>query len=75
MLNKRLGLDMAGSLKLELDADLYTDEDLLTGMAAPEDVKPDTVGAMVMLNHTSDITPGVRQCPGNWSHALMSHIL
>ncbi|KAL4240937.1 btaf1 RNA polymerase II [Mactra antiquata] len=32
MLNKRLGLDMAGNLKLEMDKDLFTDEDLLTGI-------------------------------------------
>ena len=32
MLNKRLGLDMAGNLKLGIDADIFTDDDLLTGI-------------------------------------------
>ncbi|XP_060582986.1 TATA-binding protein-associated factor 172-like [Ruditapes philippinarum] len=32
MLNKRLGLDVAGNLQLDIDKDLYSDEDLLTGM-------------------------------------------
>ncbi|WAQ95248.1 BTAF1-like protein [Mya arenaria] len=42
MLNKKLGLDMAGNLKLGLDTDLYTDEDLLTGMKKEDETKPDT---------------------------------
>ena len=32
MLNKRLGLDMAGNLKLGIDTDIFSDEDLLTGI-------------------------------------------
>lgn len=32
MLNKKLGLDMAGSLKLGLDGDLFSDEDLKSGL-------------------------------------------
>ena len=32
MLNKRLGLDMAGNLKLGIDSDIFSDEDLLTGI-------------------------------------------
>ncbi|XP_052235352.1 TATA-binding protein-associated factor 172-like isoform X2 [Dreissena polymorpha] len=42
MLNRRLGLDMAGSLKLGLDQDLYTDDDLLTGMGQEPDAIPGT---------------------------------
>lgn len=43
MLNKKLGLDMAGALKLDLDKDLYTDEDLLTGMETDNSQRPDVV--------------------------------
>lgn len=50
MLNKKLGLDMAGSLKLDLDTDLYTDEDLLTGMETNPDCKPDLVSAILACN-------------------------
>lgn len=32
MLNKRLGLDMAGNLKLGIDAELFSDDDLMTGI-------------------------------------------
>lgn len=32
LLNKKLGLDMAGSLKLGLDGDLFSDEDLKSGL-------------------------------------------
>jgi len=49
MLNKKLGLDMAGALKLELDKDLYTDEDLLTGMDTNSDIKPDIVSEQYLL--------------------------
>jgi len=49
MLNKKLGLDMGGALKLELDKDLYTDEDLLTGMDTNSDIKPDIVSEQYLL--------------------------
>jgi hypothetical protein len=32
MLNKKLGLDIAGSLRLGLDGDLFSDEDLKSGL-------------------------------------------
>jgi len=32
MLNKRLGLDMAGNLALGIGSDIFSDEDLLTGI-------------------------------------------
>lgn len=34
MLNKKLGLDMVGSLKLGLDSDLFSDEDLTIGISS-----------------------------------------
>ncbi|XP_071151825.1 TATA-binding protein-associated factor 172-like, partial [Mytilus edulis] len=37
MLNKKLGLDMAGSLKLGLDGDLFSDEDLKSGLTTSYD--------------------------------------
>lgn len=43
MLNRRLGLDMAGNLKLGIDKDLFSDEDLLTGMKNENQVEPFTV--------------------------------
>ena len=39
MLNKRLGLDIAGNLKLDLDKDLFTDDDIASGIKSelPDD--------------------------------------
>ena len=36
MLNKRLGLDMAGNLKLDIDRELFTDDDLASGIKGEE---------------------------------------
>lgn len=49
MLNKRLGLDVAGNLQLGIDKELFSDEDLLTGMKKEMNMEQDAVIFKIFL--------------------------
>ncbi|XP_063444326.1 TATA-binding protein-associated factor 172-like [Mytilus trossulus] len=62
MLNKKLGLDMAGSLKLGLDGDLFSDEDLKSGLTTSYDntIKQEkTCVSEIIKQQLMDVTSGM----------------
>ncbi|XP_052070007.1 TATA-binding protein-associated factor 172-like [Mytilus californianus] len=62
MLNKKLGLDMAGSLKLGLDGDLFSDEDLKSGLSTSCDntIKQEkTCVSEIIKQQLMDVTSGM----------------
>ncbi|XP_076073071.1 TATA-binding protein-associated factor 172-like [Mytilus galloprovincialis] len=62
MLNKKLGLDMAGSLKLGLDGDLFSDEDLKSGLNTSYDniIKQEkTCVSEIIKQQLMDVTSGM----------------
>ncbi|CAC5413286.1 BTAF1 [Mytilus coruscus] len=62
MLNKKLGLDMAGSLKLGLDGDLFSDEDLKSGLSTSYDntIKQEkTCVSEIIKQQLMDVTSGM----------------